>query len=77
MNFGRMLFVFLAFDIDPKEVVWYCKTSQAGRSGGGPTARNESACKHCPDDVDGNLCYRIVANCAEEDVMHFAEMFPA
>ena len=34
-------------------------------------------CKHCPEDVHGNLCYRIVANWAEEDVTHFAEMFLA
>jgi len=77
MNFGRMCFVYLAFDVDPKEVVWYCKISQAGRPGDGPAVINESACKHCPEDMHGNLCYRITLNRAEEDVTRFAELFPA
>jgi hypothetical protein len=77
MNFGRTCFIYLAFDIDPKVVLLYCKISQAGQPGDGPTVRNESACKHCPEDLHVNLYYRIIASQAEEDVMHFAEMFPA
>jgi len=77
MNFGRTCFVYLAFDIDPKEVVWNCKMSQASRPGDGLAVINESTCKHCPEDMHGNLCCRIIANRAEEDVTRFAELFPA
>jgi hypothetical protein len=52
----RTCSVHLAFDIAPKEVVWYCKIRQVGWPGGVPETRNESAWKCHPEDLDGNLC---------------------
>ena len=51
-----MCFVYLAFNIDPEEVVWYSMVRPAGRTGDVPDVRNESAQKHCPEDLHGNFC---------------------
>jgi hypothetical protein len=49
---------------------------QASQVMDGLSVRNESTCKHSPEDMHGNLCYGIIADWAEEDVTRFAEMFP-
>jgi hypothetical protein len=62
VNIGRLCYVYFVFKVVPEEVVWHCKVRRAGGPGDVPETRNESAWKHCAEDLHRNLC--CVSSCS-------------